>query len=248
MKMYRGEIKEFYEAKAVAEEYIRTRFTRPLGKVQHTRQVQYLNEVIQKRGVQDVLEIACGPARLTAEVKGFESGYAVDNSKEMLKIAEERVDSDSNWTFYKQDAFDLDLGRRFDLAYSFRFIRHFEKVERGEIYRQIRKVLKDDGLLIFDAVCYRFPGFSVSHKTNGKPKIYDKIYRDEQELSAELEQSGFSLIEAEGCIKHFYVQAFLSRASRYLNLETQGFKAIEFLERFDTIRPAEWIVLCKKSG
>lgn len=248
MKMYRGEIKEFYEAKAVAEEYIRTRFTRPLGKVQHTRQVQYLNEVIQKRGVQDVLEIACGPARLTAEVKGFESGYAVDNSKEMLKIAKERVNPDSNWTFCKQDVFDLAFGWRFDLAYSFRFIRHFKKAERSKIYRQLREVLKDNGLLVFDAVCYRFSGFPVGHKANGNPRIYDKIYEDKQELSAELEQNGFSLIEAEGCIKHFYVQAFLSRASRYLNLETQGFKAIEFLERFDTIRPAEWIVLCKKSG
>jgi len=62
----KAKIKTIYDQKTVAEEYIHTRFSRPLGAVQHRIQVQTVNDAIKTYNVKRILEIACGPARLTA--------------------------------------------------------------------------------------------------------------------------------------------------------------------------------------
>ena len=50
------------------------------------------------------------------------------------------------------DAFQLPFKTPFDLVYSFRLIRHFERPDRLRLYRQIAAVLRPGGRLVFDAV------------------------------------------------------------------------------------------------
>ncbi len=100
-------IKSIYERKSVAERYVHSRFSRPLGVVQHRIQVQTVNDAIRAYKAKDILEIACGPARLTAHISGFEKGVAIDNSSEMLSLAKRKIPNNHQWHFLRADAFNF---------------------------------------------------------------------------------------------------------------------------------------------
>ena len=72
----RENLKLLYQEDHIIEPYIDERFSKPLGRVQHCCQVDCVNRIIEEYNVKSVLEIACGPVRLTAEIKGFEKGFA----------------------------------------------------------------------------------------------------------------------------------------------------------------------------
>lgn len=155
----REDLKLLYQADHIIEPYIDERFSKPLGRVQHCCQVDCVNRIIEEYNVKNVLEIACGPARLTAEIKGFEKGSAIDSSDAMLEIAINRTPKEWPWQFVKGDAFNLNFERKFNLVYSFRFIRHLKLKERNKIYDQIREALVPKGLFIFDAIRHNKPRF-----------------------------------------------------------------------------------------
>ncbi|MBU0614756.1 MAG: hypothetical protein KJ601_01565, partial [Nanoarchaeota archaeon] len=71
-------IKEYYRKEDVAKNYIDIRFKQPMYAVAHKNQIEIINRYTQNR---DLLEIACGPARLTSEIKA-KSGMSIDSSEE----------------------------------------------------------------------------------------------------------------------------------------------------------------------
>lgn len=241
-----NQLESLYQKDYIAKSYIDERFSRPLGRVQHRSQVDCVNRIIHKYKARSVLEIACGPARLTAEVKGFEQGIAVDRSHVMLEIASSRTPVEFPWQFVKGDAFNLNFKRKFDLVYSFRFIRHLRLKGRNRIYDQIKMVLKPKGLFVFDAVRHDKPLFLKKYETGGKILVYDKVYDNKTELQDELIRADFELVELYSCIEHFYGQAFFSRISHILKKDHLGIRIIQFLEKIKTGCPLEWIVLCQK--
>lgn len=240
------QLASLYQKDHIAKSYIDERFSKPLGRVQHCRQVDRINKIIERYKTRYILEIACGPARLTSEVKGFEEGLAVDRSHAMLEIAKNRTPRELPWTFVKGDAFNLDFERKFDLVYSFRFIRHLKLKERNKIYDQIKRILIPTGLLVFDAVCHDKPLFLKKYETGGKILVYDKVYKNRAELQHELIGAGFELVKLYPCVQHFYVQALFSRISHIFKKDRFGIRIIQFLEKIKTGYPLEWIVLCQE--
>ena len=239
-------VKSLYQDDSVASGYIDERFSKPLGRVQHKVQVELINDVIRRYQIDNVLEVACGPARLTPEITGIVSGIALDASYQMLEIARRRMKNHGEWQFVNGDAFNLNFERKFNLVYSFRFIRHLKLEDRNKIYNQVKNVLVSKGLFIFDAIRYEKPLFLRKHESGGKILVYDKVYKNKAKLQTELKDAGFELVKLYSCIEHFYIQAFFSRISYILKNDRLGIRIIQFLEKIKIGHPLEWIVLCQK--
>jgi len=239
-------IRSLYQNASVASGYIDERFSKPLGRVQHRIQVESINNTIHRYQIDDILEVACGPARLTSDVKGFKKGIAIDTSDQMLEIARQRVKNPDKWQFVNADAFNLKLNSRSQLIYSFRFIRHFKTPDRMRLYKAFHGLLDNHGILIFDVLHYEKITFIRNMENRGQEKIYDKIYPDKKALENEIYTAGYEILELKGGIRHFYAQAAISRISNKLKMDRIGIKMIHFLEGIPLGRPLESIIICRK--
>jgi ubiquinone/menaquinone biosynthesis C-methylase UbiE len=240
------EVREFYQQPTVADTYLELRTMQPVGRVLHEAQVAFVNRVIARLRPARVLELAPGPGRLTAEVRGHFRGVAVERSGPMLGHARRRVDGtgEARWQFIHGDAFALPLGDgTFDLAYTIRFIRHFRFVDRRSLYREIHRVLAPNGAFVLEAqnrvVC-------LPHRTKRglhKYPVYDELYT-EDELLRELEAHGFVIEERQSILKHYELQMQLNRL-RFLRLGGPARLLIQALEHLDG-PPNTWMLLCRK--
>jgi SAM-dependent methyltransferase len=239
------EIRGAYSATDTAEQYIEERFTSAWGSVLHAAQVGIVNGVIEAYGVKRLLEIAPGPARISRDVRGFERGYLCEFNEAMVKVARRRLAvADPRWQIVRGDGFHLPFRQPLDLVYSFRFIRHFGLADRGALYHQIRSVLKDKGLLVFDAVNVDVGLPSVLREGLDRHKIYDEFYRRET-LLEELEQHGFTPVALHDVIRHMTLQ---QQIQVLVGPRSNGLarRLIELLE-YVPGSPLEWIVVCQKT-
>lgn len=240
------ELKRYYQDKDVAEDYMRRRTGQPLNGVLHRRQVGFLNQHLAARAPGAVLEIACGPGRLTAAMRGVRMGVAVDSSAEMLTTAQHRMNGAAeSWSFLRSDAFILPFqSESFDVVYTLRFVRHFQLPERQRLYQEVRRVLRPRGVFMVDALNR---DVSYPHRVKRgleRYHIYDVLYRRE-EVEAELQEAGFRVAAMEGMIKHFSVQRFLNRLRR-VNLDGLATALIASLEHVPGSNPSGWMLLCEK--
>jgi len=222
------------------------RTAQPLNGVLHQRQVAFLNHVLAQRAPHAVLEIACGPGRLTAAMRGVSFGVAVDASPAMLETARQRMNGRGVcWSFLRTDAFVLPFQSGcFDAAYTLRFVRHFQVDDRRRLYAEVRRVLRPRGAFIVDALNY---DVSYPHRVRRgleRYPIYDVLYRRD-EIEAELQAAGFRVIAVEGIIKHFPVQRMLNRLRR-VRLQRLASALIAALERLPGDAPETWILLCER--
>lgn len=238
-----NEIEEYYKDKDIVKKYISKRFTSPIYQLIHQKQVNAINKVIREINPKKLLEIAPGPARLTAELE-YENGISLDSSEEMLNIAKERMKG-KPWRFIKGDAFNLNFENESDLILAFRFIFHFKKEKRDEIYASINKALKKNGFLMFDAI--NLKKAKKIRKIVGKDgyEVYDKLYT-KKELIEELERNNFKNIRLLKSIKRFWTQMLISKISEKIKIQKIGMKIIKKLEKIKGGDPYEWIVICQK--
>lgn len=240
----KAKIKKYYQKKDVAENYISERFVQPIYSFEHDMQVQVINQIISKYGLNRILELAPGPARLTKEIKS--GGVAVEYSEDMIEVAKRNMKSSKyDWKFIHGDAFKLRMKKSsFDLVFTFRFIRHFTEPQRERLYAGIRKVLKPGGFLIFEALNRK--KHSLIRKIVGKDKyfIYDSLY-ELGEITAELESNGFEVVEAKPVINHFFTQYAVSRLSSAAGSKDLGKKIITIIENFRG-NPFGWVMICRK--
>jgi ubiquinone/menaquinone biosynthesis C-methylase UbiE len=241
------ELRGYYKNKGVADAYMRKRTAQPLNGFFHARQVRFLNEAVGARRLGRVLEIACGPGRLTAEVNGVAQGVAVDFSPSMLQVARGRMNGQRDWSFLRTDAFVLPFrSESFDAAYTLRFIRHFRLEDRRRLYAEIRRVLRPGGTFMLDAL-NREVSLPHRHKRGVESyEIYDVLY-DRDELVAELQEAGFRVIKVEGILKRFEWQQPLNRL-RHLRLGALARLLIAAIEKLPGDNPETWMLLCEKQG
>lgn len=241
------EMREAYRDEKVAKSYIENRFRRPLGYLLHQRQLAVLRKVIDEIRPRGVLEVAPGPARLTMEVAGMlkGSGVAIDASRQMLAEAAPRIKAASAhpWVLAQGDAFCLPLVGPFDMAYTFRLIRHFDRPERIKLYRELARVLRPGGVLVFDAIN---EAESAPMRAGGAPDLqhYDALLNPTA-LREELTEAGFTSIELTG-VQHRYalqfkVDVLLSPRSYALSR-----LALEMIDRSPGGKPLEWVVTCRR--
>ncbi len=242
------DLQRYYQDRTVVRSYMERRTAQPLNGVLHRGQVRFLNRMLAQRAPRAVLELACGPGRLTAELQGVRLGVAVDASPAMLEVARERMNGNaSQWAFLRTDAFVLPFqSAAFDAVYTLRFLRHFQLADRQRLYREIQRVLRPGGLFMIDALnrAVSLP-YRVKRGVDSY-HIYDVLYR-RGEAEAELEAAGFRVLAVESIIKHPNLQRRLNRL-RFLKLSRVASVLIKSLEYVPGSNPTDWMLLCEKQS
>ena len=242
-------LKTLYQDEEVAEDYIDTRFRRPLGQHLHLRQVAFLQRSIDAVKPRFILELAPGPARVTTELKAFEQGTALDASPAMLTRARERLVAcgrADRWTLCRGDAFSLPIGNEsVDFAYSLRFIRHFKTENRHALYSEIRRVMRPGALLCFDAVDAKVAIPYRRRRGFENYPIYDVMYEDLSQLEEEVSENGFRLANSTAISRMVEVQEILTRFDR-VGLGRPARMLISAIDSLVPFPPAEWMVACQK--
>jgi ubiquinone/menaquinone biosynthesis C-methylase UbiE len=243
----RQELRDAYRDDQVAKEYVERRFQTPLGAFLHNRQAAVLSTVIRDHAIDRAVEIAPGPARLTVETAPQLTHVTViDASAQMLGEARRRLAARgvlSRVSLVQADAFRLPVRGTVGLVYSFRLIRHFDRAERIQLYKQAAGILRPGGFLVFDAV-NAVVSEALRAQYPEEFQHFDALLRRD-ELVAELREAGF-VIDALTGVQHRYramlnVQVYVApRADALARL------AIGALDRLGG-EPLEWIVTCRRA-
>src|SRR5690606_24635217 len=141
-----AEIKKAYAGSAVADQYVDRRFSSELMRVAHDKQVEAVQRANPRVGSGRILEIAPGPGRSTCDVRAGGRLCCLEYNQQMIERGRSVCQENVRWI--QGDAFNLPFSSSFDLVYSFRFVRHFQRSDRDRLYRQIRQVLKPAGWLV----------------------------------------------------------------------------------------------------
>ncbi len=238
----REDLLKHYREPEVARDYVAERFLLPKNLHVHRKQVAVTNAVLRRQEAGSVLELACGPARITRDIVPPPRALAVDGSEQMLTIAEKEL-TGSSWRFQQADIFELDLQEKFDAVFTFRFIRHFTTELRRNIYEVISRHLNPGGALVFDA-----PNVVVEEGFRAKHPdlypVYDMLWT-EQELVEELTAAGFRDISLHPVLKRHGLQRVVSFATKR-GAVGLGAGIIALLDRLPGGEPLEWVVACTR--
>ena len=237
----KNDIKDHYDSEGLIKGYVKNRFSKPLGRFLHERETSIVNSYIKKYNAENVLDLACGPARLTVDINA-KNGTAFDNAKNMLNVAKKRLKG-KNWKFIQGDAFNLKLKNKYDLIYSFRFFRHFDKEDRKKLLANVHSHLNDNSIFITDMANKNFIDRSIK-QSNEKIDVVDYKIK-EKEFIQELEEAGFEIIEVDTVINHYNLQVNASRLY-YLNLDPIAMALIREFERYSPITPQEFVFIARK--
>jgi len=233
------QIQRAYEDEAVASSYIDVRFKSELNRLLHERQVDAVQRAIDQARPERILEIAPGPGRITRHIRSNGQLVCLEFNDSMIEQGRQAT---SQVIWVRGNAFRLPFSQQFDLAYSFRFVRHFHRRDRERLYQEIRRVLRPGGLFLLDAVNDRFSRPLREARPEEYP-IYDKLYR-EDELRAELGSAGLRCLSILP-VKKFHgwqsqSQVLLGPRINWLNRYI--IRALECLPRHAGL---EWIVKCR---
>ncbi len=191
----------------------------------------------------EILEVAVGTGRLCRRLRRFGGGYTgLDVSMQMLSEAKKAVCRDANGPWLvRGDAFQLPFkDNHFEAVVGFRFIKHIGPDGRKVIYTELRRVLDDDGLLLFDFYGWR----------RRSAKKTDDERLTVGALRSEVEENGFRLIKVYGT-RHMVCDV-VSVPFRWLKIRSgvraAGWLGVKMLSPLDEFfdRSRGGIAVCKK--
>jgi SAM-dependent methyltransferase len=236
------EIQDHYSGKGVAAGYVQGRFVSELHRILHERQVAAVQRLIDRGQPESILEVAPGPGRVTRCVRPSGRLVCLEFNEGMIEQGRKACDSRVEWV--RGNAFQLPFETMFDLAYTFRFVRHFHRADRERLYAELRRVIRPGGWLVLDAVNERVSRPLREARPEEYP-VYDKLYRPE-ELKEELTGAGFSEVRLEPVQKFWSLQArsqvLVGPRAAWLNR-----LIINALERVPRGDGMEWIVTCRRA-
>lgn len=246
----RDEIRVFYADVDLINNYEQMRFSHPIWKHAHRKEITVANSILKRKRPKRVLDLALGTARATRYLRGFEVGIGTDISEEMLLKSRSTLDTVGNvkdrWYLVGSDAFQLPFaGRSFDVVVSFRFLRHFRGDDRVEIFQEVRRVLVPGGYFIFEALNSQMSEVAFQNAELDKYRIYDELWCEE-ELQKEVEETGFRLHSLFPILNHFQFLWFVNEGLIKLGLRPFSAFFLRFLDRFPSNNPYEWGVVCQK--
>jgi ubiquinone/menaquinone biosynthesis C-methylase UbiE len=117
----------------------------------------YIDEIIQenKPDAEKILELACGTGSVAISLDelGYYDIVAGDLSPQMIEVAKTKaINADSSVQFQTLDFLNLDINEQFDAIFSvFDSVNYLQTESEIEVMlNECSKVLKDEGILIFD--------------------------------------------------------------------------------------------------
>ncbi|MFZ5559790.1 MAG: class I SAM-dependent methyltransferase [Patescibacteria group bacterium] len=217
--------KQIYSQKQIVEKYDHWRFGGRSGKFVNLKELSIIEELL--KGVRGrILDIPCGTGRLAKYLLIKNPNIDIvgaDYSLEMLNLAK-----DAGYkNVVRADAFNLSFKQGFfDCIVSLRFIFHYKNIY--PLFQEAAKVLKKDGVLIFDT--YKWSPYQILGVFFKKYK--DKVFiHSREDIKSILEKSNFKLIT----IKHCFL--FSPLIYRFLPISL-----IAVLDKLEKIFPQQLLV------
>jgi SAM-dependent methyltransferase len=246
--MIRGyrEIRQEYSRTDVAEGYIDGRFTHdPFGRRTHHRQVRILRDIWERLAPSRVLELAPGPARLTTALPQARFACAVEQSPTMIQVAVRRLSEASvRWNVVRGDGFSLPIiDDSFDLALSFRLVRHFPRLERTSLLREMHRVVRPGGRVIIDVANDAMYRWHFRKLGIDQAKV-DDYWFSETEFRDEMRAAGFDVEEMHAVHVALPMQHYLWG---YLAPRSEGLAnvAADLIESVSRSSPLEWVAVSR---
>ncbi len=136
--------KKKYESKDVVSSYIKMTLQNPEVMIL----VKHRESIVNKH----ILDIGCGSGRTTAILKNLSSGYiGIDYSMTMIESCRERFKDVSFARGDVREMNEFDDGEFDFIMFSFNGLDSINHEDRLKGLREIRRVLKQDGLFVFSS-------------------------------------------------------------------------------------------------
>jgi SAM-dependent methyltransferase len=237
-----------YQDERLANEYLESRYeSDDLLKLIHQNQLRILHKLLRSPAPHRVLEIGCGPARITAELPEVQCGIALDQSDAMLRIAEQRLAERNlrGWKLVRGNAFDLEFNEaEFDVVFTFKLLRHFDYAHRQKILKEIRRVIVPNGRLLFDAV--NAPACEwLHHKWGLTHSWIDDFHFTPHELCKEMQEQGFRVVHLHPVHRPVVGQYLLSTRMQSRMPKSAMIFANRALNSLPFGMPLEWVAECR---
>jgi ubiquinone/menaquinone biosynthesis C-methylase UbiE len=250
-------VEALYQHPQVVATYDQDRFSDFKGRVKFHVQLSAVMDLLEVSPGSRVLDLATGTGRFALELaRAFPYGGVVgaDLSFPMLRRVQEKLHGKSgDMGLIAADAFRMPLpDSAFDNIVTFLFLQHFDGPCRQELYAEIRRLLRPNGVLVMNALNYHYHKDLIETRP-----VYDVIYRQE-ELIAELRGVGFRVEAILGAPLHAWHLDCLLRPFRRLSLIRRSEPAqvriallltrlLRCRKKYVTAAP-EWIVKCRNPG
>lgn len=154
-----------------------------MSDVDYETWTDYIDDIIVEHNPEsvDVLELACGTGTMALSLEELDcyNIIATDASPEMIRVAQQKADrTQSDVEFRTMNFLDLRLGQTFDVIFmvfdSLNYLHTEEEIL--ELHRQVRNVLKPDGIFIYDFTTPRNSRKAI-HFLNNEEKVANRNYR-----------------------------------------------------------------------
>lgn len=240
---------EYYNKGDIVNNYEAGRFNTLFKRESHNAEIAIINKHLQKYKNIRLLEIGVGTGRVTRNLKFSGEAIGVDSSGNMLEKIKETI-KDNKWKFMNRDIMELGLKKDyFDVVVSLRVIRHFNNEEIEQALKQTYKVLKENGILIFDIPNSKYNSKFIDNLIKlgkwNKDKIYESTISIEL-LVSKLNSVGFSIIDIKP-IKFSYLRllGFLADITGTSFFSSYIFK--KELLCYNYSKAADLLIIAKKS-
>ena len=188
-------LRAYYQRQDVAEEYMDERFSaypqNCFDLMERQSVSVLLNHYLQGRHDANLLDLASGTGRILQEQLQFGSCTACDASPAMLRSLRERFGS-GKVSLEQLDILSDEIPGCYDAVTIFRFIRHYDYAVRQKLWKKLRDLIGENGVLLFDVPNVRF---EIPHRIRngwGKYHIYD-VFWSRRSIEKELRDNGLQL-------------------------------------------------------
>lgn len=188
-------IKEYYQNIEVANSYNEVRFLQyPANYFDafERASIGIIFKNIFNRNDLKILDIASGDGRIVQENIKFGYCTSIDSSRAMLDIVEKRFGALGDLKTEICDYLSDTMEGKYDAITTFRYIRHYDYVQRKLLYQRIFNNLNNGGILIFDAPNIKYAMKNREQGNWDDFNIYD-VFWDEKSIVKELEENNFEV-------------------------------------------------------
>jgi len=176
---------KIYQEKDIIDIFDKERNKYLFQKDKHKIESNFLKKAINslKKNKIKVLDVACGTGRMLQETFSIKKDieyYGIDTSKEIIKHLKEKAKKlgvEKNIKIKIGDAEKMPFkDESFDIVYSFHLLWHLEKEGQEKIIKEMLRVCKKEGLVVFDILNKHFIWERIKHlfgkrKTEGIYKL-----------------------------------------------------------------------------
>ncbi len=189
---------EYYRKKHVTGTYDKQREATEYRRRKRALELKYFLDLLDKKEKENVLELGCSSGFFT---KYLGKVTAIDTSERMLEIAHSKNPSSK---CIHADMFEMPFkNKTFDKVVTMRVWNHLDEKDLSKAMKEVKRVLKSNGFLIFDmeekSMIRKIS--SIFYKLLFNPTGY-KIYQYSiAEMKKILDKEGFKVLEGR-TLKH----------------------------------------------